>query len=381
MRSVPSFFFFFQKRMTSKIAAVFLMLAVFLIGPAFHAFSLDTEISIIFTHDMHSHFDAERYMTTGGIAERGGFARMKPVIDQIKADYPNSFLLDAGDFAMGTPYQTIFSAEAPELRMMGLLGFDATTLGNHEFDYRTEGLTDMLNAAMASGDKLPLLVIANIDWDKTMADENRSGKAADLRQALASYGAADYVIIEKGGVKAAVFGILGKQADSYAPQSGLYFKDQIETARQVAAKIRAEAVADIIICLSHSGTDGNPKKSEDELLAAAVPDIDVIISGHTHTTLTQPIVIGNTLIASCGEYTYNIGRLVLARNGSRYKASAYELVPIAGGLPKDAAIESAVQGFREQVDSRYLSRFGYRDRKSTRLNSSHYSRSRMPASA
>jgi len=346
-----------KKRKSVKTAAMFLLMTVFITAllPA----DSGAEVSIIFTHDMHSHFDAERYMENGRISQRGGFAYVKSAVDNIKTRYPDSFLLDAGDFAMGTPYQTIFSAEAAELRMMGLIGFDAVTLGNHEFDYRTQGLTDMLNAAMASGDRLPPLVCANIDWDRTLADQNRAGNAAALREALRRYGAVDYLIIEKGGVKAAVFGILGMQADSYAPLSGLYFKNYIEAAKEITAKIKAETAADIIICLSHSGTDDNPKKSEDELLAAAVPSIDVIISGHTHTTLNAPIIVGNTVIVSCGEYAYKIGHLKLVRNENRYKVSGYELIPINSDLPKDAVIEAAIWKFRDMADSRYFSRFGY----------------------
>jgi len=348
---------YFQRRNGVKAAAMFLLMSVFITAllPA----DSGAEISIIFTHDMHSHFDADRYVENGKISQRGGFAYMKSAIDNIKTRYPNSFLIDAGDFAMGTPYQTIFSTEAAELRLMGLIGFDATTLGNHEFDYRTQGLTDMLNAAMASGDRLPPLVCANIDWDRTLADEKRAGNAAALRDTLKRYGASDYMIIEKGGVKAAVFGILGTQADSYAPLSGLYFKNYIEASKEITAKIKAETAADIIICLSHSGTDDNPKKSEDELLAASVPDIDVIISGHTHTTLNTPIVVGNTVIVSCGEYTYKIGHLKLVRNENRYKVSGYELIPVSGDLQKDAVIENAILKFRDMVDSRYFSRFGY----------------------
>jgi len=342
-----------------KITAAFLLLAVFTAGFLSAQSPSPADVSIIFTHDMHSHFDAERCMIDGKPAERGGFARMKTVIDRIKADNPDTFLIDGGDFAMGTPFQTIYSSEASELRMMGLLGFDATTLGNHEFDYRTQGLTDMLNTAIASGERLPFIVTSNIDWDRTLADEKRASKAAELQKALKLYGAAEYTVIEKGGVKAAFFGILGKQADSYAPLSGLYFKDQIEVSKKMIAKIKAETSADIIICLSHSGTDDNPQKSEDELLAAAVPEIDVIISGHTHSTLKEPIIIGNTIIVSCGEYTHNIGRLTLTRNGNRYSPSEYKLLPISGDLPKDAAVEATIQKFKSLADKNYFSRFGY----------------------
>lgn len=321
--------------------------------------SPDTEVSIVFTHDMHSHFDPERYVTNGQVQERGGFARMASAISAIQSDYPGSYLLDAGDFSMGTLYQTVFSTDAAELRMLGLLGYDATTLGNHEYDYRTQGLTDMLYAALASNDQLPRITLANIDWEKTLADERKAEKGAALKQAMDQYGVADYVMIEKDGVKLAAFGINGKESDSYAPESGLYFKDQIETAKAIVARIKTEQNPDIIVCLSHSGTFDDPKKSEDELLAKAVPDIDVIISGHTHTRLEQPIVIGSTLVVSCGEHTYNIGHLLLAHDGTRYRVSHYELVPIHQNLAKQPDIEAAIVGFRDLVNQHYLSQFGY----------------------
>jgi len=342
-----------------KIITAFLLLAVVTAGflPAQSPSSAD--VSILFTHDMHSHFEAERCVIDGEPDERGGFARMKFIINVVKVLNPNTFLIDGGDFAMGTPFQTIYSSEASELRMMGLLGFDATTLGNHEFDYRTQGLTDMLNTAISSGERLPFIVTSNIDWERTLTDEKRASKAADLQKALNRYGAAEYTVIEKGGVKAAIFGILGKQADSYAPLSGLYFKDQIEASKKIVAKIKAETSADIIICLSHSGTDDNPQKSEDEILAAAVPEIDVIISGHTHSTLEKPIIVGNTIIVSCGEYTHNIGQLLLTRNGSRYTLLGYNLLHIAGILLKAPDVEAAIQKFKSLVDKNYFSRFGY----------------------
>jgi len=296
----------------------------------------------------------------GSISERGGFARMKTVIDGVKGRYPDTFVLDAGDFSMGTPYQTIFSTEAAELRMMGLLGFDAVALGNHEFDYRAQGLTDMFHAAMGSGDTLPYVMLANVDWDATMADADLAGDARYLKAAMEVYGVVeDYAIIEKGGVKAAVFGIMGKEADSYAPESGLIFEDPIEAARRVVAQIRVGSDADIIIALSHSGLDDIPDRSECERLAAAVPEIDLIVSGHSHTRLEQPIVVGDTVIVASGEYTHDIGHIVLGRNGGRFAVESYELLPVSANLPKDSEVEAAIMGFRALVDERYLSKFGY----------------------
>ena len=362
MDFVTSFVRFCQKRAIGIVSAL-LFLLILAVGLFFSATSSTAapteEVSILFTHDMHSHFDPERFTTDGKVAERGGLVRVKTAVDEVASVYPDTFLLDGGDFSMGTLYQTIFSSEAPELHVMGRVGYDATTLGNHEFDYRTQGLTDMLTVAAASPEQLPAITIANIDWEKTLADEEFARNAQALKTAMDRYGVVDYLIIEKGGVKLAVFGLMGKEADSYAPESGLYFKDPTKTAQEVVAKIKAETNADIIVCLSHGGTNSDPKKSEDELLAKAVPDIDVIISGHSHTRLEEPIVIGNTLVVSSGSYTYDLGHLVLARDGDRYRVASYKLIPIRETIQKDAEVEAYVQEFKGLVDQHYLSEFGY----------------------
>lgn len=319
------------------------------------------EISIIFSHDMHSHMDAERIIRDGALQVRGGFAKLRTRAKEIMKDYPNSFLLDGGDFAMGTPYQSIFSTQASELRMMGALGYDATTFGNHEFDYRAGGLAEMLEAAVQSGERLPLMLSANIDWEKTLEDEGKKTAASKLKAAYDAYGAKDYALIEKGGTTIAAFGILGKEANAFAPESGLYFKDPVETAKAVVNEIKKQERVDAIVCLSHSGTSDDPDKSEDEILAKEVPDIDVIISGHSHTELKEPIRVGNTVLASCGSYTYNLGHLVLEKNSdgsSRLKT--YELLPLDNSVKEDESVASSLVKFEKLVDQEYFSRFGYR---------------------
>ncbi|MCL2808218.1 MAG: bifunctional metallophosphatase/5'-nucleotidase [Coriobacteriia bacterium] len=317
------------------------------------------EISILFTHDLHSHYDPESFFDNGKPAERGGYARLATAIEQVKRNYPASFVFDAGDFAMGTLYQTIYSSEASELRIMGQMGYDALTFGNHEYDYRAQGANDMLTAALASKDTLPALTIANIDWEATFAMPELKEDALALQAALERYGNSDYLIIEKGGVRLAVFGLMGISSANYAPVSGLIFSNPIEAAGAVVKKIQAEAEADIIICLSHSGTYDNPKESEDELLASAVPDIDLIVSGHTHTRLAEPIYLGNTAVVSSGQHGYELGHVVLAQEGDRFKVSSYELIPIRESLAKNAQVDKAVDGFRELVDDHYLSLFDY----------------------
>ena len=113
------------------------------------------------------------------------------------------------------------------------------------------------------------------------------------------YGVKDYTIIERNGIKIGVFGLMGKDAASNAPMSEVKFTDAVENAKRVVNTLKQKEKVDLVICLSHSGTWTDKSKSEDEILAKKVPEIDVIISGHTHTQLIKPIVVGKTIIGSC----------------------------------------------------------------------------------
>ena len=114
--------------------------------------------TILFTHDMHSHLLPSTDETG---AEYGGYSRLKTAIDAQKAVHPAAILVDGGDFSMGSLFQTAYADSALELRVMGTMGYDATTFGNHEYDFRPAGLASMLNAAVDSGDPLPAIVEAN----------------------------------------------------------------------------------------------------------------------------------------------------------------------------------------------------------------------------
>lgn len=317
-------------------------------------------VSVIFTHDMHSHMDADKSMKDGRTVKTGGFARLKSAMDDVRKEYPQSFVLDAGDFSMGTPYQTIFSGEASELKMMSYLGYEATTLGNHEFDYRAKGLASMLETASGKG---PALVSANIDWDSTLADDELKEDASVLKKACEGYGMKDYIVIDHGGVSIAVFGIMGKNAVDYAPESGMIFNDAAETAKNVVEKIKAEEDVDMIVCLSHSGTIENEtdelEDTEDYVLAEEVPDIDLIISAHTHTVLDEPVTVGSTYIVSCGSYNRNMGHVVLSPDGDGYRIDSYELVALDESVKPDKAVDSELDKYRTLVDSEYFSRYGY----------------------
>ena len=318
-----------------------------------------TAVDIVFTHDTHSHLNTFTTVVDGLETELGGFARMNTLIEAQRAQNPDTLVIDGGDFSMGTLIQTVFETQAAELRMLGYLGCDVTTLGNHEFDYRSKGLANMLTSAQASGDAVPAMVVCNVDWD-TMEAEGLTEGQQRLKDAFAAYGVSDYTVLEKGDVDIAVVGVFGKDALACAPTCELKFEDPIEAVKQTVADIKANENVDMIVCVSHSGTWEDESKSEDELLAKAVPDLDLILSGHTHTEIEEPIQHGSTYVVSCGEYGKNLGELTLTQQADgRWAMSAYELIPITSDIAVHAATQQTIDSFMDTVDTDYLARFGY----------------------
>ncbi|MBS6782555.1 MAG: bifunctional metallophosphatase/5'-nucleotidase [Subdoligranulum variabile] len=318
-----------------------------------------TAVDIVFTHDTHSHLNTFTTVVDGLETELGGFARMNTLIEAQRAQNPDTLVIDGGDFSMGTLIQTVFETQAAELRMLGHLGCDVMTLGNHEFDYRSKGLANMLTSAQASGDAVPAMVVCNVDWD-TMEAEGLTEGQQRLKDAFAAYGVSDYTVLEKGDVDIAVVGVFGKDALACAPTCELKFEDPIEAVKQTVADIKANEDVDMIVCVSHSGTWEDESKSEDELLAKAVPDLDLILSGHTHTEIEKPIQHGSTYVVSCGEYGKNLGELTLTQQADgRWAMSAYELIPITSDITVHAATQQTIDSFMDTVDTDYLARFGY----------------------
>lgn len=316
-------------------------------------------LDVVFTHDTHSHLNSFSTVIDGESTEVGGFARIKTVIDEQKAENPDTLVVDGGDFSMGTLVQTVYEDEAAELRMLGAIGCEVTTFGNHEFDYRSSGLAQMLKSAAESGDVLPELVVCNVDWDAMEAAGLNDGQQ-QIQSGFEEYGVKDYVVLQKGDVNVAVTGVFGMDALACAPTCELLFRDPVEAVRETVAEIKANEDVDMIVCVSHSGTWEDESKSEDEILAKSVPDLDLIISGHTHTELAEPIVHGDTYIVSTGEYGKKIGKLSMTqKSDGRWEITDYKLVPILSTITADGATQEKIDGFMEAVDTGYLADFGY----------------------
>lgn len=333
--------------------------------------------TILFTHDLHSHF-LPQPTAEGG--ESGGYARLKTVIDEKRAMNPAALLVDGGDFSIGSLIQTLYTTQAAELRTMGAMGYDAVTIGNHEFDHKGTGFAEMLNSAKAAQQAAVELLLVDawpledmdaykerfgpvtpvlptlLEANYAPADDNPD--RAFIRSAMENYGVTDCMTLERGGVTYGLFGLMGVDSDECAPTSGFTRTDAAKAAKRCVETLKGEG-AEIIVCLSHSGTGDSLASSEDEELAKAVDGIDVIVSGHTHSTLAEPLVVNDTYIVSSGPYCQNLGSLTFSwDDGGEKRLLDYRLIPIDETVAEDPEIAGIVEQWKDMVGETYLARYG-----------------------
>ena len=333
--------------------------------------------TILFTHDLHSHFLPQ---PTAAGGESGGYARLKTVIDEKRAMNPAALLVDGGDFSIGSLIQTLYTTQAAELRTMGAMGYDAVTIGNHEFDHKGVGFAEMLNSAKAAQQAAVELLLVDarpledmdayrerfgpvtpvlptlLEANYAPADDNPD--RAFIRSAMENYGVTDCMTLERGGVTYGLFGLMGVDSDECAPTSGFTRTDAAKAAKRCVETLKGEG-AEIIVCLSHSGTGDSLASSEDEELAKAVDGIDVIVSGHTHSTLAEPLVVNDTYIVSSGPYCQNLGSLTFSwDDGGEKRLLDYRLIPIDETVAENPEIAGLVEQWKDMVGETYLARYG-----------------------
>jgi 5'-nucleotidase/UDP-sugar diphosphatase len=320
-------------------------------------FAGQKEITIIHTNDLHSHilgFSPNldyRPEMTGGDATDGGWARVATVLKQEKEKRNHPVLvLDAGDFLMGSLFHMLAREEAMEFRLMKDMGYDALTLGNHEFDLKPKGLGRILHSAASKGG-MPAIVFSNAVFSR------ESDRDDALEEAFTRGVVKPYRVLEKGWVKIGIFGIMGKDAAEKSPfASPVTFRDPIETSREMVKILREEEKVDVVICLSHSGLREAKSISEDELLAQKVRGIDVIVGGHSHTRLEQPVGIDSTLIVQASAYGKCVGVLDLIYEKGKVRQKKYRLVDIDSSIPGDMALQKKIDSFLETIDREVLQR-------------------------
>ena len=343
-----------------KAKRIFFFLLCVIIFAGASAYSEEVTFTILHTNDMHSHLLGHNpnidYTpnTINDDETLGGWARLATVIKREKAARTNTVLiLDGGDFLMGTLFHMISRDEAAELTLMKELGYDFTTLGNHEFDLKPRGLSRILRSAEKKGG-MPQILASNTFFDPT--DEADDTLEEDFEAGLVKR----YVVIERDGVKIGLFGIIGTDAAEVAPfASPLTFGDMIETSREMVKVLRDEEKVDLVICLSHSGLREDKKRSEDEILAKEVPGIDIIISGHSHTVVPEPILINDTIIVQAGEYGKYIGVMdFTVGDDKKVSLVNYKLVSIDDSIIGDGRITRLIDEKKRIVERDVLKGLG-----------------------
>jgi len=327
-------------------------------------FAGQKEITIIHTNDLHSHilgFSPNldyRPDMTGGDETKGGLARVATAMkrEKEKRNHP-VLVLDGGDFLMGSLFHMLAREEAMELRLMKDMGYDAMTLGNHEFDLRPKGLARILHSAAAKGG-MPPIVFSNAVFSKE-SDRDDALEAA-FNQGLVK----PYKVLEKGGMKIGIFGVMGKDAAEKSPfASPVTFRDPIETSREMVKALREKEKVDMVICLSHSGVREAKSISEDEALAHKVPGIDVIVGGHSHTRLEKPIVINSTLILQASAYGKCVGVLDLLWESGKVRQKTYRLIDIDSSISGDIALQKKIDSFLVAIDRDVLQKVNLTSKK------------------
>lgn len=342
-----------MKNTFKKIISIIMVLTLIFSIFSVTGYAEAEDLNILFIHDSHDYLYPTTTIENNALLEHGGGARLAAVIKENSDE--NTIFLDGGDFSMGTLYQAAYSTDAYELRNLGICGCNVTTFGNHEFDYGLKGAAEMLRAAKASGDRLPQIVQSNMKFSGKLTEEQK-----DFQKACEEYGVKENTILERAGHKIGIFGLAGISCIACI-QADVKFDNYIQSAKEQVKKLKNEG-CDIIIALSHSGTDGEGKKGEDINLAKRVPGIDVIISGHTHSVYSTPVKVKDTLIVSCGEYLKNVGKLTVSVENGKIQTKDYKLIPLNSSVREDEETAARLDGYKESINNSYLKDIGSFDK-------------------
>ncbi|MDB5101618.1 MAG: hypothetical protein JWM80_6039 [Cyanobacteria bacterium RYN_339] len=293
-------------------------LAILLAGAP--AFAEPVDITILHTNDTHDHL--ESFDTKNG-KELGGVARRKTLIDQIRHAVKNVLVLDGGDVFQGTPLYTFFNGE-PDYKAIRLIGYDGLTVGNHDLD---NGLDNLEKQA---------LLLANPPLALNLVRENGAQIFPGYR------------VIDRAGLKIALVGIMSQNAfDAVAGErrKGLKLEDPIKALQGVVPALREKC--DLVVILSHSGHE------EEVEIAKAVPGIDVIVGGHSHSKVDHPVVVLHgdrpTLVVQAFQWGEFLGRIDLTVDHQKITKFEGHLVPVESSLKPDAGVEAMLAPYVNKI--------------------------------
>ena len=317
--------------------------------------AMTMKVILLQTNDIHSNLEGHDAVldftpaTTGDDQTVGGISRLSTRIaaERAAAGTTPVMLLDSGDFLMGTSFEFVMTPDAAELQELQALNYDAITLGNHEFDWTPSGLFLVLTAARTHGFNLPI-VASNMKLDPA--------QATTFATAVQGMTVPKLVKTLPNGLKVGIFGLLGRNAAQVAPTAAPFTFDPIATAAAaMVSELRNVDQVDLVIALSHSGIN-QAGQGEDADLAASVPGIDVILSGHTHDALTTAVTVGKTVITQTGRYGEHLGKLALtvtrAGGGTTVALDSYDLLPVDDTVKGDAPTQMRVDQYKTDINAK-----------------------------
>lgn len=255
---------------------------------------------ILHTNDFHGHpLKFYNYPAP----DVGGLPAIATLVDDVRRAYDHVLVLDAGDLNTGRPESNFFKAE-PDIIGYNHVGYDAMVLGNHEFDHSLEDLA----------------------WQQDLAEFPFI--SANVKKQDGSYLTDPYIIKEFEGVRVGIFGLTTKETEVVGNPDfiqGLVFDDEVETARQMVAEL--EDRTDVIVALVHLGIYSSPDKGS-RRVASEVDGIDLIIDGHTHTQLDEPIYENGTPIVQAWHWGLTVGKAEIRVKDREIIDFAWQPVPI-----------------------------------------------------
>jgi 5'-nucleotidase/UDP-sugar diphosphatase len=287
---------------------------------------IDT-LTILHTNDTHAHLLPYGPKDSLGDWEWGGFSRIATIIGMDRMSEGKTLLLDAGDFSVGDfMFQEYLSIA--ELNIMKGLGYDAIALGNHEFDLFPSTLTYEL-AQTGLPDSATSILCANLD----MSGDTILGQLVK-----------PYAIKQVGSLKVGIMALLTETANQISNPTPVVVLPAQDEAQAWVDSLKAQN-CDIIILLSHLGFD------YDQMIASTVSGIDIIVGGHSHTELDEPVTIGNTLIVQAGEFGRFLGKLTLYLDSGKIQSWAYDLQSVDQDVPPVPSLDTLIGGLAMGVEA------------------------------
>ena len=276
-------------------------------------------ITLLHTNDTHSRIEPFG-PGNGAISGKGGMARRATLVRQLRQQLGSVLLLDAGDTFQGTPYFNRYKGRL-DYQLMRMIGYDATTLGNHDFDNGVGMLVEAIESMEQLKHANPPFAFLNCNFD--------CAGAPALQKRIRPYLVRDFP-----GIRVGITGVGVAFAGLVAPKNheGITWKDPYESLKPVVKRLREVEKADLVVVLSHLGYDNRDAAFDDLRMPGRVAGIDAVIGGHSHTFLDAPTrvpqALGETLVFQVGFGGVNLGRMDFALARGTVRAASGAAIPL-----------------------------------------------------